>query len=179
MLRLTGLAVVAVLVVSAPIRAQRSVPPASPTIGASAGFGAGIAMPVGRIADTHTAGYALTGLVDFSAADQPYSFRTELIYQHFDHKTTGAGATLKNKNVGSINASLLIRTPRRQASAYFLGGIGVYNATEEGTKPGLNIGAGLEVPLTFFVGIADVRMHFVLSEGRKLITIPIILGARF
>ena len=65
------------------------------------------------------------------------------------------------------------------SSAYFIGGIGVYRATDNGTKPGINIGAGLEVPLTFFVGMADVRVHWVMTEGRPLLTIPITLGARF
>jgi hypothetical protein len=37
----------------------------------------------------------------------------------------------------------------------------------------------LEVPLTFFVGMADVRLHYVLTEGKPSLTIPITLGARF
>jgi hypothetical protein len=179
MIRSFRLATVALFTLSAGTMAQQRVPPAAPTIGASGGFGAGIAIPVGRLSDTHAAGYSMMGLVDFSAADQPYSFRAELVYQHYDHKTSGDGAALKNKNVVSLGASLLLRTPRQQASAYLLGGIGIYNATDEGTKPGLDFGAGLEVPLTFFVGFADVRTHFVLSEGRKLVTVPITLGARF
>jgi hypothetical protein len=65
------------------------------------------------------------------------------------------------------------------SSAYAIGGIGVYRVTNEGTRPGLNLGAGLEVPLTFFIGIADVRIHWVMSEGRPGLAFPITLGARF
>ncbi len=158
--------------------AQQTVPPAAPTIGASAGFGAGIVIPIGALSDTHAAGYTLSGLVDFSAADQPYSFRAELIYQHFDRKSS-VPATVSSMNMMSLGASLLARTPKQGSSAFLLGGIAVYRATDNGTKPGVNIGAGLEVPLTFFIGLADIRIHYVLTEGRPILTIPITLGARF
>jgi hypothetical protein len=35
------------------------------------------------------------------------------------------------------------------------------------------------VPLTFFIGMADIRMHWVMTEGRTVLTLPITLGARF
>ena len=158
---------------------QQTIPPAAPTIGASGGFGGGIAIPLGRLNDTHAAGYTLSGLVDFSAADQPYSFRVELIRQHFDKRTSSPAGT-RSMNMTSLGASLLARSAQKNASSGFvIGGIGVYNMTGEGTKPGLNAGIGLEVPLTFFIGLADIRLHYVLSEGRPGITIPITLGARF
>ena len=172
-------ALVALLALGSSAAAQQSVPPASPTIGASAGGGAGIAVPVGSLADTHTAGYTIEGLVDFSAADQPYSFRAELIFQHYDKKSTAPIGT-HSMNITSLGASVLIRSPQRQASSVFaLGGIAIYRLTDGGTKPGFNGGVGLEVPLTFFVGMADVRMHVILTESRPSFTIPITLGARF
>lgn len=172
---------VAALVAASVATAQQpaTIPPAAPTIGASGGLGAGIAMPLGRLNETHAAGYTLSGLVDFSAAEQPYSFRAELIYQHFDRKLAAPPAT-RNMNMWSLGASLLARAAQKQASSgYVIGGIAVYRMTDEGTKPGVNAGIGLEVPLTFFVGIADVRVHYVLSDGRPGLTIPITLGARF
>jgi hypothetical protein len=170
---------VAFLAFSTVARAQQTVPPAAPTIGASGGLGAGIAVPVGSLSDTHAAGYTINGIVDFSAADQPYSFRAELIYQHYDKKNA-APAGVRNMNMTSLGASLLARNPSRQGSSgYIIGGIGVYRMTDRGTKPGINLGAGLEVPLTLFVGIADVRLHYVLTDDRKVITVPITLGARF
>jgi hypothetical protein len=171
--------VVATLVVASPVTAQQSVPPAAPTIGASAGGGAGIAVPIGSLADTHTAGYTFAGLVDFSAADQPYSFRTELIFQRYDRKGNAPAGT-KNMNIGSLGASLLARSPNRVGSSGFvIGGIAIYRLTDGGTKPGVNVGAGLEVPLTFFIGIADIRVHYILTEGKPAVTLPITLGAWF
>lgn len=166
------------LALSTSVAAQQTVPPAAPTIGASAGFGAGIAIPIGALAESHAAGYTVSGLVDFSAAEQPFSFRAELIYQHYDRKSAAPAGT-EGMNIMSVGASLLSRSPRQASSVFFIGGIAVYHATNNGTKPGINAGAGLEVPLTFFIGMADVRVHWVLTEGRPLLTIPITLGARF
>jgi hypothetical protein len=168
----------AVTFVASPLIAQQSVPPASPTIGASAGATGGIAIPIGKWSDNHGAGYTLAGLVDFSAAEQPYSFRAELMWQRYDRKRSAPAGT-PNKNVVGLAVNVLARTPTGASSGYAIGGIGVYRVTDEGTRPGLNAGAGLEVPLTFFIGIADVRIHWVLSEGRPGLSIPITLGARF
>ena len=171
-------ALAAIVVASRGALAQQTVPPASPTIGASGGLGAGIVVPVGALADNHAAGYTLSGLIDFSAAEQPFSFRAELILQHFDRKRNAPQET-DDMNIWSLGASLLARTPKQASSAFLIGGIAIYKATDNGTKPGINAGAGLEVPLTFFVGMADIRMHWVMTEGRPLLTIPITLGARF
>src|SRR5688572_2210749 len=121
-------ALAALLSTSTAAAAQQpaTVPPAAPTIGASGGIGGGIAIPLGRLSDTHSAGYTLAGLVDFSAAEQPFSFRAELIYQHYDRKTT-APAGIRSKNITSLGASLLARSAQKNASSAFaLGGIAVY-----------------------------------------------------
>jgi hypothetical protein len=158
--------------------AQTAVPPAAPTMGASGGIGAGIAIPVGALAETNSPGYTLAGIVDFSAADQPYSFRAELIYQRYDSKRSAPAGT-PNMNIGSLGVSLLARSPKQGSSAFVIGGIAVYRMTENGTKPGANAGIGLDVPLTNFVGTADIRVHYVLKDGKPFVTIPITLGARF
>ena len=170
---------IALCMLSAGVGAQQTVPPAAPTIGASGGLGAGIAIPIGALNDTHAAGYTIAGLVDFSAADQPYSFRAELIYQHYDRKSAAPVGT-RHMNMTSLGASLLARSASRQGSSGFvIGGIGVYRMTDRGTKPGINAGVGLEVPLTLFIGMADIRVHYVLTDSKKVITLPITLGARF
>ena len=177
MRRTISIAVCAALTCVGSVQAQQTmVPPAAPTIGASGGFGGGIALPLGTLSRTNAAGYSLAGLVDFSAADQPYSFRLDLVYQRFDKKTAVVGAT--NMNLTSLGASILARRPQGASSAFVQGGIAVYRASGRGTKPGVNLGGGLEVPLTFFVGIADIRVHYVLAD-KPLVTIPITLGARF
>jgi hypothetical protein len=178
MKRLAYAALIAGVAMSSTVSAQQQTrPPASPTFGASAGGGAGIAIPVGRLSETNTAGYTFMGLVDFSAADQPYSFRGEVIYQHYDRKRNVTGT--ESKNVLSFGAALLARSNVGASSGYVIGGIGVYRPTDEGTKPGVSAGVGLEVPLTFFIGMAEIRAHWVMTEGRPVVTLPITLGARF
>jgi hypothetical protein len=176
--RFAYLTLIGALSMTPAAHAQQTVPPAAPTIGASAGAGAGIAIPVGGLSDTHAAGYTLAGLVDFSAAEQPYSFRAEVIYQHYDRKSSAPVGT-KNANIVSLGASLLVRSAKQASSMFLLGGIAVYRMTDNGTKPGLNAGAGMEVPLTFFIGMADIRLHVALTESKPTLTIPITLGARF
>ena len=68
--RLPLLAIAVLTAASTTARAQQTIPPAAPTIGASGGVGAGIVIPVGALSDNHAAGYTLSGLVDFSAAEQ-------------------------------------------------------------------------------------------------------------
>src|ERR671937_805140 len=132
MLRFAGVVLLALASTSTMTAAQQTVPPAAPTIGASGGAGAGIAIPAGRLSDTHTAGYTLAGLVDFSAAEQPYSFRAELIFQHYDKKSTAPVGT-RSMNITSLGASVLIRSPQKQASSLFaLGGIAIYRLTDGG-----------------------------------------------
>ena len=169
--------IAAVTGVTPAVAQQTMVPPASPTIGASGGFGIGIALPVAQLLKTNAPGYSLEGLVDFSAAEQPFSFRTELIYQRFDPKAGVPGAV--GMNLLSLGGSILARQPKGASSAFAMAGIWVYHATGAGTKPGVSIGGGLEVPLTYFVGIADLRVHYVLTDKKALVTFPITLGARF
>ena len=178
MRRIASILVIAVLCCAARAAAQQTtVPPASPTIGASGGFGGGISLPVGQLSKTNAPGYSLEGLVDFSAADQPFSFRAEFVYQRFDKKSAVAGAT--NMNLTSLGGSIMARKPKGASSAFGLAGIAIYRASNQGTKPGVSLGGGLEVPLTYFVGIADIRIHYVLTDKKPLVTIPITLGARF
>src|SRR4029078_408640 len=100
------------------------------------------------------AGRPAPALAVCSPADQPYSFRAELIYQRYDKKASAPAGT-RDINMTSLGASLLARSAHaRGSSAFALGGIAVYRLTGLGTRPGVNAGIGLEVPLTFFVGIA-------------------------
>ena len=178
--RIVSLAAAALVALSSAATAQQqAVPPAAPTIGASGGVGAGIAMPIARAAEAHAAGYTISGLVDFSAADQPFSFRFEGIYQRYDRKSSAPAGT-ENLNMMSVGASLLARSPQKGASTFVLGGIAVYHMSDHlGTKPGINAGIGIDVPLTQFIGMADIRAHYILTDGKPIMTIPITLGVRF
>lgn len=143
------------------------------------GVTAGIAIPVGRLADDHAAGYSLGGLVEYAVAGQPYALRGEAIYQRFALKsgrTTGSDV-----NLTSLGATFVMKsfTPNSAANTFFTGGIAVYHGTDLGTRPGVNGGAGIEVPLTGFSATGEARLHVMFADGRPVLTIPLTVGIRF
>jgi hypothetical protein len=144
---------------------------------------AGIAIPIGRAADDHAAGYTLGGLVEYSVYGQPYALRGELIYQHFALKSGRTGVDLSDLNVISLGATIVYKllpspTPATP-NTYLTGGIAIYHATNEGTRPGVNGGAGIEIPLTGFSATGEARLHLMLADRRPIITLPLTVGVRF
>ncbi len=140
------------------------------------GVTAGIAIPVGRLSDDHAAGYALGGTIEYAVSGQPYSLRGEALYQRFALKETHAGS---NVNLLSLGTTIVYRLQTSTAQTFVSGGIAIYNATQEGTRPGFNVGTGVEIPLTGFSAVAEARWHMMLADGRPIMTIPLTVGVRF
>ena len=139
---------------------------------------AGIAIPVGRLSDDHAAGYVLGAVAEYAVANQPYSLRAEGILQRFalkSNRTAGRDATLI-----SIGTNIVYRLDMVSAARTFVtGGIAIYNATDEGTRPGINGGTGVEIPLTGFTAVAEARLHLMLADVRPIMTVPFTLTIRF
>lgn len=143
------------------------------------GVTAGIALPVGRLASDHAAGFSLGGLVEYAVAGQPYALRGELIWQRYALKsgrTTGSDVNLTSLGATIVSKSL---QPTTGANTFVLGGIAVYNGTDLGTRPGVNGGAGIEIPLQGFSATGEARLHVMFSEGKPILTIPLTIGIRF
>ncbi len=175
-------ATLAVLLASS-ASAQASGPPAStpgtisPLYVPIFGVSAGIALPVGRIADDHAAGYALGGLVEYAVAGQPYALRGELIFQRFALKSNRTSG--RDVNLTSLGATIVYKLHQSPSNTFLTGGIAVYNGTDLGTRPGANGGAGIEIPLTGFSATGEARLHLMLADGRPVLTIPLTVGIRF
>lgn len=138
---------------------------------------AGIAIPLGRLSDDHGAGYALGGLVEYAVAAQPYSLRGEALFQRYPLKS---GRTIgSDANVFSLGATVIYRLQQATAQTFVAGGIAIYNATGEGTRPGLNAGGGVEIPLTGFTATAELRLHAMLADVRPMLTLPLTVSLRF
>jgi hypothetical protein len=138
---------------------------------------AGIALPVGRLADDHAAGYALGGLVEYAVTGQPYALRGELIYQRFALKSN---RTVGNAvNLTSLGATIVLKNSTAPSNTFLTGGIAVYHATDYGTRPGINAGGGIEIPLTGFSATGEARLHVMFADGRPVATIPLTVGIRF
>ena len=140
------------------------------------GVTAGISIPVGRLADDHAAGYELGGVVEYAVSGQPYSLRGEAMVQHFALKS---GRTGDNVNLLSLGTTIVYRLQRATAQTFVTGGIAIYNATHEGTRPGVNAGTGVEIPLTGFSAVAELRLHVMLADARPILALPLTVGIRF
>lgn len=141
------------------------------------GVTAGIALPIGRLADDHAAGYSVGGLVEYSVLGQPYALRGELLFQRFALKsgrTTGTDVSLT-----SLGATFVYRSQPTVASTFVTGGIAIYHGTDLGTHPGFNGGGGIEIPLTGFSATGEARLHVMLADGKPVLTIPLTVGIRF
>ena len=160
--------------------AQTSGPAATPPIGNmyTPVFGgtAGIAIPIGALADDHGAGYTLGGLVEWAVSGQPYALRGELLYQRFNAKD---GHPVSDVNLTSLGATFVYKLQPTPTNTFLTGGIAIYNATHEGTRPGANIGTGIEIPLTGFSATGEARLHIMFADKHPIITLPLTVGIRF
>ena len=168
-----------VCALAAPSAAQTSGPGSTAPVGnlytPVYGGTAGVAIPIGRIADDHAAGYLLGGLVEYGVTGQPYALRGELLFQRFSLKS---GHTGDNVNLFSLGSTIVYKL--QPSNAFLTGGIAIYSGNSGlGTRPGFNGGAGVEIPLTGFSATGEARLHLMLADGRPVITLPLTIGVRF
>ena len=188
-LRTLSLILAASAALTAPVSAQTSGPGGMPQPGNMYtpiyGASAGIAIPIGRLADDHAAGYTLGGLVEYGVSGQPYALRGELIYQRFALKsgrTTGGDVSLWSLGSTIVFKTLQApaNTPQPPANTFASVGIAIYHGNEDlGTRPGANAGVGVEIPLTGFSATGEARLHLMLADGRPVITVPLTVAVRF
>ena len=177
------LALAALLVcLASPLSAQVSGPPATGANGQPVqyyplyGATLGIAIPAGRLGDQHAAGYHIGGLVEFAVPNQPYALRAEAMFERFALKSGEVGSDV---SVFSFGPTILYQFQRTQRSTFLTGGIAIYNASGEGTRPGFNVGTGIGFPLTDFSALAEVRLHVMLAEGKPVLALPLSVGVKF
>ena len=140
------------------------------------GATAGIAIPIGRLADNHAAGYLVGGLVEYGVTGQPYALRGELLFQRFALKQNRVGDDV---NLFSLGSTIVYKLQQSPTNTFVTGGIAIYSGTGLGTRPGANAGTGIEIPLTGFSATGEARVHLMLSDGRPVITLPLTVGVRF
>lgn len=141
------------------------------------GVTAGISIPLGRLSDDHAAGYGLGGVIEYAVSGQPYSLRGEVLIQHFPAKSGRTG--VDDSNLLSLGTTIVYRLQASSTQTFVAGGIAIYNSTHEGTRPGFNGGAGVEIPLTGFAAVAEARLHVMLADGKPILALPLTVGVRF
>jgi hypothetical protein len=171
------------LVVAAPVAAQSGPTASSPAVPSPIttyyplyGVSGGIAVPAGRLADDHAAGYGLDGFVEFAVPNQPYALRGEARFERFALKK---GKTGKDVSLFALGPTVMYQVQQAPTQTFITGGIAIYNASGEGTRPGFNFGGGLGFPLTGFWATAEARMHVMLTEGKPVLTLPLTVGVKF
>jgi hypothetical protein len=85
----------------------------------------------------------------------------------------------RDVNLLSVGSTIVYRLQKAAAQTFVTGGIAIYNATSEGTRPGFNFGTGVEIPLTGFTAVAEARMHVMLADTKPVLAIPLTVGVRF
>jgi hypothetical protein len=137
---------------------------------------AGIAIPIGALAEDHAAGYLIGGLVEYGVTGQPYALRGEVLLQRFALKSGRVGDDV---NLWSLGSTIVYKMQQSPMNTFVTGGIAIYSGTGLGTRPGANVGTGIEIPLTGFSATGEARLHLMLADGRPVITVPLTVGVRF
>jgi hypothetical protein len=82
-------------------------------------------------------------------------------------------------NLTSLGATIVYKMQDTPTNTFLTGGIAIYNATDAGTRPGANVGTGIEIPLTGFSATGEARLHVMFADGKPIITLPLTVGIRF
>ena len=144
-------------------------------------FAAGATLPIGDFADGVETGYhAIVGL-GIKPPLAPIGARVEGMFNDNAFKG-GADASTR------ILAATANVTYTAIPTAYFIGGLGMYNAkcagscgllTGSNTDVGFNIWGGLNIPLTGLGVFVEARLHIVNSEGGSTKFLPVTVGIKF
>lgn len=141
------------------------------------GVAAGISLPTGQLADSYSAGFNLAGLVQLRLPTELVGLRAEVLWEHFERKE--ALVDVRNKNGVALTVNAMYFVPEYAIRPYFIGGMGFYRITDQGSRPGLNFGLGIDIPLGGMAAHAEARFHKVLTDNRSYATVPIAFGIRF
>jgi hypothetical protein len=167
----TTLALAALAILCPAAQAQLLPPPRVPPLPASepdewgGGFAAGVSSPlrdVGRIADP---GYHVTAFMTTSAPSALVGNRLEGSVSQFNYPAV-PGSSGGSVRILSLVMNGVINTPH----PYVIGGIGVYHASStcggcaKWTRPGANVGAGVQFGLGGVQAYCEVRWHYIASQ---------------
>jgi hypothetical protein len=141
------------------------------------GGAAGMSLPTGQLAKAYSAGFNLSGLVEMRAPQEAVGIRGELLWEHFEPKS--GQSALENKNAVALVLNAMYFVPEYALRPYFIGGMGFYHVSDQGNRPGLNFGLGIDIPLSGLAAHFEARLHKVLTDGGSYASVPISFGVKF
>jgi hypothetical protein len=163
----------AATLIAAPLSAQTSF-----------SLAAGATVPVGSTADGYDIGYNVTAAIGIKPPLAPLGLRIDGMWNEIEGKGNANGKL--RLLAGSANVTLSGAGP--VPMGYLIAGVGAYNAkfvdraitiggNTSNTEFGLNVGGGINFPLTGFSTFLEARFHFLTDSEIKII--PITFGLRF
>jgi hypothetical protein len=156
------------LFAASPLLAQEGVGMGSYANPVSFGIFAGGTVPLGDFADFASTGWHVGALLQWNSPSLPIGIRVDGAYHNF-----GVDSEFENQDaspsmiVGTINGVWMFPSTST-VRPYLIGGGGIYNERcnqcESQTKPGLNGGIGVTVPLSGITTIIEARFHMVFDS---------------
>lgn len=156
---------------------------AAPALSAQTSFSAaiGATVPMGDASDLYKMGYHATVGLGIKPPLAPVGVRVEGMFNSMDYKpVNGTGRVL----AGIVNATLS-GAGMPVPMGYLIGGLGLYNFSDNlagsgsTTKFGFNVGAGLNIPLTGFGTFVEARLHYIATDNKATMLVPLSFGVKF
>src|SRR4051794_1173142 len=132
--------------------------------GISFGFGGGVVVPTGDLAEGSSTGYSGTAQLRVKPPVSPLGFQVDAFYTRFGLEGIDGHSTM----IGGTADALFAFPSASPVRPYLLGGVGMYNSkatidgfgsSESQTKFGLNAGAGFDFGLGKAQLFAEGRFH--------------------
>lgn len=156
---------------------------AAPVVSAQTSFSAaiGATVPMGDASDAYKMGYHATVGLGIKPPLAPIGVRVEGMYNALDIKGFDAKGTIL---AGIVNATLS-GAGMPVPMGYLIGGLGLYRFSTDiagstsTSKFGFNIGAGLNIPLTGFGTFVEARLHYIATDNKATMLVPLSFGVKF
>ena len=148
----------------------------------------GATLPIGSTGDAYDMGYNATLGIGIKPPLAPLGLRFEGMFSQMELKEGPLVPDQGSRILAGIANVTISGAAMAVPNGYIIGGIGIYNGsctgscgtnTDSNNEMGLNIGAGLNIPLTGFGTFVEARLHVLMNEGTKTKFIPITFGMKF
>jgi len=141
------------------------------------GFSAGMSVPGGDFSSVAKSGYNLSGMVEYSGATLPVSFRGEGQWQQFGIK----GATGSFKVLTAL-ANVVYPIPTSgPVTPYATGGLGAASIPfngKRGIRFAYDLGVGVRFQVRTVASFAELNWQSIEASGASLRQFPIRVGVR-
>lgn len=155
------------------------------------GVVAGASFPIGDFGDAANTGWHAGGLLQWRGPLFPIGIRGEVVYHRFGSKFDDNVSL--NVLTATVNGVFMFPvTEPATVRPYIIGGGGLYRVgcsdcggLDSESNGGINLGAGIEVPLSGFTSIIEARWHMIFDSDDSVpnssnsMFVPISVGLLF